>query len=119
MVITLSGIELRIQHPHWGRFIGLTVACAFLNIGLYFMTYFLTPILAGAVVGFLLGHKKQSPLSGAFGALGAYIALFTYTTMTTSLQSGPIEILVASLILAGVGLVGGIIGMLLRGTRLR
>ncbi|MCF2136458.1 MAG: hypothetical protein K9W43_04375 [Candidatus Thorarchaeota archaeon] len=119
MVVTLSGIELRIQNPHWGRFIGLTVACAFLNIGLYFMMYFLTPILAGTVVGFLLGHKKQSPMSGAFGALGAYIALFTYVSMTTSLQSGLVEIVVASLLLAGVGFIGGIIGMFIRGTRLR
>ncbi len=119
MVIALSEIQVRIQDPRWGRFVGLTIACAFLNIGLYFLAYFLTPLIAGVVTGYLLGHKKQSPASGAFGALIAYPALFAYVALTTTFVSGPVEILAASLILAGIGVIGGVIGMLLRGTKIR
>ncbi len=119
LVRALQTLEIPISDTrHRGRLLGMTIACAMLNVGLYFILYVVTPIVAGAVIGYLLGHRTHSVTGATVGSFVAYLALFYYVAEATSLTASPIDIIAGSLFMALIGLVGGLLGLRLRGVRL-
>ena len=92
------------------RFVAVLVATAFLNIGLYFIFFIVTPIIAGVVCGILLRNMKRSILAGYFGSLAAYFPLFFF------LETDIIDIftiLTAAGIISLLGGIGGFLGFLI------
>jgi hypothetical protein len=71
---------------------GLVIlATAFLNIGLFPITYILTPFFAGIVCGFLVGSTKRAVLGSYLGAFIAFVPLEILTApilMDYLVQSG-------------------------------
>ena len=113
-VATLSTVEVRISNVHTVRFVGLTIACALLNVGLYFLMWIVTPVIAGMVSGYLIDHRVRSAFSGAAGAVIAYVPLFLYIEAVTSFEANIITTLAAAGIMALVGAIGGLIGYYMR-----
>lgn len=111
---------------------GLVIlATAFLNIGLFPITYVLTPLFAGIVCGFLVGSTKKAVLGGYLGAFIVFVPLEILTApglMDYLVQSGALTmaeiqemilvfylllILAASLI-SILGATGGLLGSKLK-----
>ena len=111
---------------------GLVIlATAFLNIGLFPITYILTPLFAGIVCGFLVVSTKRAVLGGYLGAFIVFAPLEILTApvlMDYLVQSGTLTmaqiqemilvfylllILAASLI-SILGATGGLLGSKLK-----
>ena len=105
---------------HLYRVIALIVAGALLNIGTYFLLFILTPLLSGAVVGFLLGKKKDGALAGFLSSIVSFLPL-QLILAPLLLMENPVSdygafylaLLVYVLILSVFGLIGGVIGAFL------
>ncbi|TFG14506.1 hypothetical protein EU537_03555 [Candidatus Thorarchaeota archaeon] len=116
-----------------GKFavIGIIVAGALLNIGLYFILFFIAPILVGAVVGYLMHILHRALLGSFLSGLLAYLPLELLTAPTyiqylvdegvysvneiaQNLANIYFQLISASVILALLCLVGGYLGLLIR-----
>ncbi len=115
---------------------GLIVATALLNVGLFFMLYFLAPILAGLVCGYLVQRRRASAGAAFLGALVVYVPLNFLLADSIAqylVESGvatmeelqgmlPVfyaDLVVAGLVMSLLGALGGLLGALLAGSRRR
>ncbi|TFF91600.1 hypothetical protein EU545_03480 [Candidatus Thorarchaeota archaeon] len=92
------------------RLFALIAACALLNIGLYYILWFLTPFVAGAATGYLLAKRFDAIAGSAGGSLLAYLPLFMYTSGLDGLTVDFAAILVAALMMAAIAVIGGLLG---------
>lgn len=109
----------------------MILATAFLNIGLFPITYILTPLVAGLVCGFLVVSTKRSVLGGYLGALIAYVPLEILTApdlMNYLVQSGTLTmaeiqemilvfyllLMLAAALISILGAIGGLLGSKLK-----
>jgi hypothetical protein len=102
--------ETRAERVRMARLLALIAACALLNVGLYLILWFLTPFVAGIIVGYLLVKKLDAIAASALGTLLAYLPLFIYTSGLDGLQVNLLATGVATLLMATIAVVGGIIG---------
>ena len=80
---------------------------AFLNIGLYFILYYITPVIAGLMCGVLLRDMRKSVLAGYTGSFIAFFPLFVFLETADVLT-----ILIAAGIISVLGGLGGFLGSL-------
>ena len=109
------------------RLLGIFVATALLTIGLYFLLYVFAPLVAGLVAGFFLAEKKKGTIAAFLGSFTGSLSLqivtidgvIAYLISEGIILPPPtsqdfflviISMIVASLILAGIGAIGGYIG---------
>ncbi|MHA1935761.1 MAG: DUF5518 domain-containing protein [Candidatus Thorarchaeota archaeon] len=109
------------------RLFGLILATAMLNVGLFFLFWIFTPIAAGFVCGYFMMSKKSGAIGGFIGGLLAYIPLelLGAPALIDQLVSSGVYLLeeieamlplfystliLAAVILALVGAVGGYLG---------
>ena len=113
------------------RFIGVIVATALLNIGLYFMFSIFAPLIAGIICGYLLQDSKRSMIGGFVGAFIAYVPLELISApaqMENLVELGILSLaeleamllifylllILAATIISILGIIGGYIGAKLR-----
>ncbi len=87
----------------------LTVSCILLNLGLFAVLLIITPLVAGIIVGLLLPRRWAIQV-GLIGALLAYAPLFIWSSITRDNTLDFYTIGMATLLLALVGCLGGLIG---------
>ena len=109
------------------RLLGIIIATALLTIGLYFILYVFAPLTAGLIGGFFLADKKKGVIVGFSGSFAGSFTLqlvtidgvIAYFVSEGIILPPPtaqdyilltISMVIASLILAGLGAVGGYIG---------
>jgi len=111
---------------------GLVIlATAFLNIGLFPITYILTPLISGIVCGFLVVSTKRGVLGGYLGAFIAFVPLEILTAPTLMdylVQSGILTmaeiqemilafyllLILAAALISILGATGGLLGSKLK-----
>ncbi len=94
-----------------------------LNIGLYFFLYIFTPLVSGMICGYLLKSKSKGALGGFLGGLMAFIPMELIsappmTEIQMDLLTFYTLMIIAAIILASVGLIGGYIGGVLSRRRM-
>jgi len=109
----------------------MILATAFLNIGLFPITYILTPLVAGLVCGFLVVSTKRSVLGGYLGAFIVFVPLEILTApilMDYLVQSGTLTmaeiqemilvfyllLILAAALVSILGAIGGLLGSKLK-----
>ncbi len=92
------------------RLLALIMAGVLLNVGLYSILWFVTPFVAGAVVGYLLVKLEDAVAGSSIGAILAYIPLFMLTSNLSGQQADFVAIGVAALLMAAIAILGGILG---------
>lgn len=99
------------------QFAIITVAGAMLNIGLYFMLFFFTPLLSGLVVGFLLRETRKGAVGGFISSFVAFTPFLLYLSQgllalnpTSDLVSFYLAIMAYVLLLSLAGLITGALG---------
>lgn len=109
------------------RLLGLIIAAAFLNIGLFFILWIFAPIVSGIVCGYFLRMKKNGAIVGFLGGLLAYVpmqlisaqasfdsyiadGIFTPAEILANLPFLYTILIVGAVMLACFGLIGGYIG---------
>ncbi|MHA1577456.1 MAG: DUF5518 domain-containing protein [Candidatus Thorarchaeota archaeon] len=122
----MVSIPQRTSAERW-RIIGLILAAAFLNLGLYFILWIFAPIVSGLVCGYFLRSKKNGALVGFLGGLIAYVPMqliaapasfdsyiadgtFTPAELLANLPWLYVLLIIGAIILACGGLFGGYIG---------
>lgn len=111
---------------------GLVIlATAFLNIGLFPITYILTPLFAGIACGFLVVSTKRGVLGGYLGAFIAFLPLEILTApelMDYLVQNGTLTmaeiqemilvfyflLILAAALVSLLGAIGGLLGSKLK-----
>jgi len=113
------------------RYCLVILATALLNIGLFPITYILTPLVAGVVCGFLVVSTKRSVLGGYLGAFIAFVPLEILTApslMDYLVQSGTLTmaeiqemilafyllLILAAALISVLGATGGLLGSKLK-----
>ncbi len=109
------------------RLVGVIIAIALLNVGLFFVLYIFAPLLAGLIGGYILLKKRESIITGFVGTLAAFLPMML-VTLPAQIQSYidsslylPEEIpgampfiitilLLAALLISGLGALGGYLG---------
>jgi hypothetical protein len=92
------------------RFLGLVLATALLNVGLYVVIFVLAPLFAGMVCGFFLVSPKWGTLGGFLGSACANIPFLIWLESISSTGADMLSIILAAMILSAIGAVGGLIG---------
>jgi hypothetical protein len=62
--------------------IGIILAGALLNLGLYFILFFLAPVVSGAVVGYLIPKLRRALIGSFISGIVAYLPLQLLTAPT-------------------------------------
>ncbi len=111
--------------------IGIIVAGALFNLGLYFILFFIAPIVAGAVVGYLVPNLRKVVLGSFLSGIIAYLPLQLLTAPTyiqylidegfysaseieQNLANIYLQLITSSVLLASLCFLGGYLGFLLR-----
>lgn len=92
------------------RFLGLVLAAALLNVGLYVVIFVLAPLIAGIVCGFFLLSPKWGTLGGFLGSACANIPFLIWLESISPTGADMLSIIIAAMILSAIGAVGGFIG---------
>lgn len=92
------------------KFIAMIGALILLNLGLFFLLFYFTPIFTGLVGGFFLASRKNGSIISFISAITAYIPLFTITQIIIGDSVDLISLLLAASIMGFLSLVGGFIG---------
>ena len=106
----------RIQTEQTGamHILGIIVAVALLNAGLYIVLYVLAPLVAGLTGGYLLGRPWRGLLVGLVGSLVSYTPLLAVLESLQGTASDPFVLIQAALILSAIGATGGLVGGVIR-----
>jgi len=100
------------------RFVLMVFATILLNFGLFFILNFITPLIAGFVIGFILVKIRDGIGASFLGTVISYSIIFVISEWFLGFTSQPLDVLVAVLIMGIIGAAGGLIGSL-TSTRIR
>jgi hypothetical protein len=92
------------------RILGLVLAAALLNVGLYLVLYVLAPLVAGMVCGFFLLSPKWGTFVGFMGSACSNIPFLIWLESISPTGADMLSIIIAAMILSAIGAVGGFIG---------
>jgi membrane associated rhomboid family serine protease len=92
------------------RFIGLVLAAALLNVGLYVVLFVAAPLVSGLICGYLILSPRWGAFVGFLGSVAASIPLLFFLESLSSSGADVFSILIAALILSVIGAAGGFIG---------
>ncbi|MHA1928754.1 MAG: DUF5518 domain-containing protein [Candidatus Thorarchaeota archaeon] len=112
------------------RFYSMVLAVILLNIGLYFILAVFAPLVSGLICGYFLKSKTKGAIGGFLGGLLAFIpmelisaqatfefyvseGLYTVAEIQANLPFLYAMLIVAAIILASFGTIGGYIGGIL------
>ncbi|MHA1963151.1 MAG: hypothetical protein ACW97G_01075 [Candidatus Thorarchaeota archaeon] len=95
------------------RFALMVLATVLLNFGLFFILNFLAPLVTGIAVGFLLVKIRDGVVVGFVGTLLSYTIVFVISEWFLGFSSNPLDVVMAVLIMGGIGTFGGLIGSLI------
>lgn len=116
-VLSMKEVNISPRRISPFQFIIIIVAGAMLNIGLYSMLFFFTPLLSGLVVGFLLREIRNGAVGGFISSFAAFTPFLLYLSQgllalnpTSDLVSFYLAVMAYVLLLSLAGLVAGAIG---------
>jgi hypothetical protein len=99
------------------QFIAIVAAGAMLNIGLYFVLFFFTPLLSGLVVGFVLRKLRNGAVAGFISSFAAFTPFLLYLSQgllvlnpTSDLVSFYLAVMTYVFLLSLAGSVCGVLG---------
>ncbi|NWF96582.1 MAG: hypothetical protein HXY34_10625 [Candidatus Thorarchaeota archaeon] len=98
------------------RAAALTVAAALLDVGLFNVLFVLAPVASGLIAGLLLGEKRYAVAASFLGGLIAYLPLFLWVNIAAGSTIYLPTMAAASLIMAVISGIFGLVGTVLRGT---
>jgi len=121
------------SEQYLGKFavIGIIFAGALFNLGLYFILFFLAPIVSGAVVGYLIPNLRRALLGSFLSGIISYLPLQLLTAPTyiqylidegvysaseieQHIASIYFQLITSSVLLASLCSIGGYLGFALR-----
>jgi hypothetical protein len=94
----------------WIRFVGLILAAALLNLGLYFILFFVAPLVSGLICGYFMLSPRWGALGGFLGAFLPSTPLLFFLEAISGHGYDPFSIVFAAVILSVIGAVGGFLG---------
>jgi len=100
------------------RFVLMIFATILLNIGLFFILNFITPLVTGFVIGFILVKIRDGVGVSFLGTVISYSIIFAISEWFLGFTSQPFDVIVAVFIMGIIGAAGGLIGSL-TSTRIR
>ncbi len=98
------------SRDHWIRFIGLVLAAALLNLGLYVVLFVAAPLVSGVVCGYFMLNPKWGALGGFLSSFISSIPLLFLLESLSPIAYDVISILIAAILLSAIGALGGLIG---------
>ncbi|MBD3406836.1 MAG: hypothetical protein GF411_12035 [Candidatus Lokiarchaeota archaeon] len=81
-----------------------------LNIGLFFILFYFTPIIAGLVGGYFLASRNKGIQVSFISSLVTYTLIFAITEVMTGQYLDIVTLLFAALMMSGLSMIGGFIG---------
>ena len=96
----------------------MVLAVILFNFGLFFILNFLAPIVTGVLVGFLIAKIRDGVAVSFLGTVLSYYLVFIISEWFLGFTTPLIDVVVAVLIMGGLGAGGGLIGSLIS-TRMR
>jgi hypothetical protein len=94
----------------WIRIIGLVLAAALLNLGLYVVLFVVAPLVSGLVCGYFMLNPRWGAFGGFLGSVVSSTPLLFFLESISSSGADMFSILIAALILSVIGAIGGFIG---------
>jgi hypothetical protein len=92
------------------RFLGLVLAAALLNLGLYVVLWVSAPLVAGFVCGYFMLSPRWGVFGGFLGSVVSTTPLLYFLESLSSSGADTFSILIAAIILSVIGALGGFIG---------
>jgi len=92
------------------RLLLMILATILLNLGLFFVLYFLAPLVTGIIIGFLVAKIRDGFVVGFIGTIFSYILVFVLSEWVLGFTSAPLDVAIAVLIMGVIGAAGGLIG---------
>ncbi|MHA1925372.1 MAG: hypothetical protein ACXABV_05750 [Candidatus Thorarchaeota archaeon] len=94
----------------WIRFIGLVLAAALLNVGLYIVLWVAAPLVSGLICGYFMLSPKWGSFGGFLGSVVGCTPLLFILESISAIGYDVFSIMLAALILSMIGALGGFIG---------
>ncbi|MHA2042937.1 MAG: hypothetical protein ACW975_13875 [Candidatus Thorarchaeota archaeon] len=92
------------------RFLGLVLATALLNVGLYVVLWVAAPLVSGFICGYVMLSPKWGALGGLLGSVVSTTPLLFFLESIASSGADIYSILTAAIILSVIGALGGLSG---------
>ena len=91
-------------------FVAMTVVTILLNFGLFFILYFLAPLVTGLIVGYIVAKYRNAIVIVFIGTALSYFLVFFITDWFLDFAYKPEDVIFAVVIMSGIGVLGGAIG---------
>jgi hypothetical protein len=88
----------------------MVFAVVLLNFGLFFLLYFLAPLVSALIIGYIVARIRDGVVIGFVGTALSYILVFFITEWFIGFSTPIIDVILAVLIMSAIGAVGGLIG---------
>ena len=80
------------------------------NFGLFFILNFLAPIVTGVIVGLLIAKLRDGVAVSFLGTVLSYSLIFSISEWLVGFTTPLIDVVVAVLVMGGLGAGGGLVG---------
>nr|KXH74165.1 MAG: hypothetical protein AM325_06705 [Candidatus Thorarchaeota archaeon SMTZ1-45] len=107
-----SGPKSRLDSPSV-RFGMMILVVILLNFGFFFILNFLTPLVTGVIVGFMVARIKNGITISFIGTIFSYFIVFLVSEWLLSFRNNPLDVAIAILIMGLIGAAGGLIGSII------
>ena len=97
--------------------LALIAAGILLNLGLFFVLAILAPLVVGIVCGYLSSQWKDGVFISFVASTIAYSLIFAVTQLLPGFTTDLFAIVIAVLIMSTIGVIGGILGSIIKTRR--
>lgn len=99
------------------RFPLMVIVTLLLNFGLFFILNFLAPLVSGLVVGYIVAKHTDAVVITCLGTALSYFAVFLISDWILGFTYRLWDIVFATIIMGGIGVIGGLVGAFLGAKR--